>query len=199
VLGAAAAVSSSGPDGGTRRVKGELFVDYVRMLRGHKGVDWSRHLQPGDVSYLVRRIEPGEWYPMESFERMGLAILAEIAAGDLETVRAFGRASIDWLAQKHPDLIAPRDPRDTLMRFRVLRSTFFDYPALELASASDGEAVLRVSYGMSAPAEEAASWQTLGFFERLIEVAGAHQVRAWFSSCSWKGELVTVAELRWQL
>jgi hypothetical protein len=51
---------------------------------------------------------------------------------------------------------------------------------------------------MSPPAEEAASWQTLGFFERLLEVAGAHEVSARFVSTSWTGDLVTEIELRWQ-
>ncbi len=178
-------------------MKGTLFVDYVRMLRGHKGVDWSRHLEPDDIGFLVRRIEPDEWYPMASFERMGLAILAEIAHGELETVRAFGRMSIDWLVRQQPDLVAPGDPRDSLMRFQVLRRTFFDYPALEMTSVSDGEAVLVVSYGMSPPAEEAASWQTLGFFERLLEVAGGSDVQAWFASKSWSGDRRTAAHLRW--
>src|SRR5579872_2798933 len=136
------------------------------MLRGRKGVDWSRHLRPEDVSFLVQRVEPDAWYPMESFERMGLAILAEIAGGDLELVRAFGRHSIDWLVQQHRELVAQGDARDTLMRFQVLRRSFFDYSALEMTSVSDGEATLLVSYGMSPLAEEAASWQTLGFFER---------------------------------
>ena len=34
------------------RVKGILFVDYVRMLRAHKGVDWSARLPAEDVPYL---------------------------------------------------------------------------------------------------------------------------------------------------
>jgi hypothetical protein len=182
-----------------RRVKGTLFVDYVRMMRGHKTADWSAHLRREDLSYLVQRIEPDSWYPMESFERMGLAILAEIAQGDLETVRAFGRASIDGLCLAHPELVAPGDPRDTLMRFQVLRRSFFNYGAISINAISDEEASFDVSYGMSDAAEEAAAWQTLGFFERLLEVAGAKGVMAWFSSCAWKGELVTVAELRWEL
>jgi hypothetical protein len=182
-----------------RRVKGTLFVDYVRMIRSAKAVDWSQHLSPADLSYLVQRVDPDSWYPMESFERMGLAILTQVAGGDLETVRAFGRASIDHLCLVHPDLVAPGDPRDSLMRFQVLRQTFFNYAAISINSISDEEASFTVQYGMSHAAEEAASWQTLGFFERLIEVAGAHHVQAWFSSCAWKGELVTVAELRWQL
>jgi len=180
-----------------RRVKGTLFVDYVRMLRSHKKTDWSQHLRPEDASFLVQRIEPDAWYPMESFERMGLAILAEIAHGELETVRAFGRVSIDWLCQQQPNLLAPGDPRDTLMRFQVLRQGFFDYSALEISSVSDGEASIRVGYGMGARAEEAASWQTLGFFERLLAVAGARDVQGWFSTRSWAGDAVTSIQLRW--
>jgi hypothetical protein len=180
------------------RVRGSVFVDYVRMLRGKKGVDWSTRLAPEDLSFLVQRIEPDTWYPMESFERMGLAILAEIAQGNLETVRAFGRFSIDRLCQEEPRLLAPGDPLDTLMRFGVLRQGFFDYPALEIASASDGEASIRVGYGMGALAEEAASWQTLGFFERLLAVAGGHEVKAWFSTRVWAGDGATTIELRWE-
>jgi hypothetical protein len=181
----------------SRRVKGTLFVDYVRMLRADKATDWSRHLEPDDMSWLVRRIEPDGWYPMETFERMGLAILEEIARGNLETVRAFGRVSIDWLCKQYPKLLAAGDPLETLMRFQVLRRSFFEYAALEMSSVSDGEATVSVRYEMSARAEEAASWQTLGFFERLLEVAGASDVRAWFSSRSWAGDAGTIIQLRW--
>ncbi len=181
-----------------RRVKGILFADYVRMLRVHKDVDWSGRLQPVDLGFLARRIEPGEWCPMETFERMGLAILDEVVHGDLEMVRTFGRASIDWLCESTPNLLAPGDPRDSLMRFQVLRRSFFDYPALEIQSISDGEASVQVAYAMGPRAEEAASWQTLGFFERLLEVAGARDVTAWFSSKAWTGEPATVAQLRWK-
>jgi hypothetical protein len=84
------------------------------------------------------------------------------------------------------------------MRFRVLRSSFFDFSALAVPTLNDGEASVLVEYGMSPPAEEAASWQTLGFFERLLEVAGARKVSARFVSTSWTGDLVTEIELRWQ-
>jgi hypothetical protein len=180
-----------------RHVKGTLFVDYVRMLRGRSDIDWSRRLKPVDLGYLVQRIDRAAWYPMETFERMGLAILADIAQGDFDTVRSFGRASIDWLSQTHEDLVAPGDPRDTMMRFQVLRQSFFDYRALEIGSISDGEASIVVAYGMGPRAEEAASWQTLGFFERLLELAGATHVNAWFASQAWTGDLVTTLELRW--
>jgi hypothetical protein len=178
-------------------VKGTLFVDYVRMLRAQKTTDWSRHLAREDLSYLVQRIQPDQWYPMETFERMGLAILAELSP-DLATIRAWGRAQVDWLCRDHADLVAPGDARDTLMRFRVLRASFFDYEALTIGELTDGDAAVFISYGMGARAEEAASWQTLGFFERLLEVAGATSVQAWFTNKSWTSGGLTRIRIRWE-
>jgi hypothetical protein len=180
-----------------RSVRGTLFVDYVRMLRGRKDVDWSRHLRAEDLAYLRERIAPDAWYPMDTFERMGLAILAEIT-DDVQVARAWGRAQIDWLCGIHDNLVAPGDPCETLMRFQVLRRSFFDFSALDIPSIHEGAIDVQVDYGMSARAEEAAAWQTLGFFERLLEVAGARSVEARFASTSWTGDLVTTIHLRWQ-
>jgi hypothetical protein len=180
-----------------RRVKGTLFVDYVRMLRANKDADWSRYLQPADLAFLGQRIDPDGWYPMESFERMGVAILAEVARGELDLVREFGRMQAEVIGQSQPDLVAPGNPTESLMRFQVMRNSFFDYQAVEIAYVYDGEAALEVRYGMGPVAEEAASLQTMGFFEKLLELAGAQGVSARFSAESWKGAPVTTVELRW--
>jgi hypothetical protein len=50
---------------------------------------------------------------------------------------------------------------------------------------------------MGAKAEEAASYQTMGFFERLVEVAGGTDVHARFTSCSWTRGARTVLTLDW--
>jgi hypothetical protein len=179
-----------------RRVKGEVFVDYVRMLRAHKHTDWSPYLTPEDRVFLTERIEPTGWYPMETFERMGLAIL-KVMKPDLQLVRAWGFAQIEGLMLAQPDLVAPEDPRDTLMRFRVLRASFFDFPAIEIRSVTDRQAVVAVAYLMSAAAEEAASYQTMGLFERLLAVAGASDVTAQFTARSWAGDPVTLIQFQW--
>jgi hypothetical protein len=181
-----------------RNVKGVLFSDYVRMLRGHKGVDWSTRLTPEDLVLLRSKIEPNSWYPMESFERMGNAILAEIAHDHLDLVRIWGRLSIDALRAATPDLVAEKDPVETLMRFRVLRSTYFDFEALAIPTLSVGEASVVIRYHMGPTAEEAASYQTMGFFEQLLEVAGATNVYAGFKERSWMGDARTLLELSWE-
>lgn len=181
-----------------RNVRGVLFLDYVRMLKAQKGVDWAAHLAPEDLPYLQQTIESAAWYPMASFERMGNGILDEIAAGDVEAARMWGRISVDQLRAKNPMLVADGDPLETLMRFRVLRSTFFDFDALDVRSVSSSHATILVHYYMGAKAEEAASFQTMGFFERLLDVAGASAVSARFTKRSWAGDDETVLELEWE-
>ena len=179
-------------------VKGILFADYVRMIRGHKGVDWSRHLTPEDLDYLNGHVEPEQWYPMAVFEHLGNAILHEVARDNMEAVRMWGRYSVDQLRSASPMLVAPRDPLETLARFRVLRSTYFDFDALEVPMLHDDEAHVIVHYHMGVPAEEAASFQTMGFFERLLEIAGAGDVRAQLAERSWAGDPRTLLKLAWR-
>lgn len=182
-----------------RSVKGILFADYVRMIRSHKGFDWSTLLQPDDLLFLAQRIDPSAWYPMATFERLGNAILKVIAHDDLNAVRMWGQFQVDQLRFVHPALLAPDDPLESLTRFRVLRSTFFDFEALEVPMLHDDEAQIVIHYHMGTPAEEAASVQTQGFFERLLQLAGARKVSSTFRQRSWAGDPRTLLELRWEM
>lgn len=180
-----------------RHVRGALFVDYVRMIRAHKGAAWARHLTASDMRWLETRIDPATWYPMESFERMGLAILTEIAHDQLALVEAFGRASVDGLLAQHPMLLAADCPRDTLMRFQSFRSGFFDFPAFETCEISDHLARIQVDFQMGARAEEAACHQSRGAFSRLLELSGAPSNGVDFSSRRWAGDATTMLVVRY--
>jgi hypothetical protein len=182
-----------------RHVKGVLFLDYVRMLRARKDVEWKRQLTPEDLAFLTERIEPDRWYPMQTFERLGLAILGEIARHDLLVVRAWGRLSAEYLVRDQSGLLVASDPRESLMRIQVLRGSFFDFDALRISELSDTSARVLVDYGMSNRAEQAASYQTLGFLGRLVELAGGSDVRASFEQRTWEGDPVTELSLQWEL
>ena len=62
----------------------------------------------------------------------------------------------------------------------------------------DDEAHIVVHYYMGNPAEEAACHQTMGFFEGLLELAGAKDVHAWFREKSWANALRTSVVIRWR-
>jgi hypothetical protein len=61
----------------------------------------------------------------------------------------------------------------------------------------EGEAHVVIGYHMGNPAEEAASLQTMGFFERQLELAAATDVHARFLERSWAGDKRTLLELCW--
>jgi hypothetical protein len=182
-----------------RRVRGILFVDYVRMIRGRKDLDWSGHLQPDDLAFLDVVIDPAGWYPMETFERMGDAILQEIGGGQLEAVRMWGRFQTDAILRIHPNLVSPGNPEETLSRFRVLHRGFFDYDAIDIPEVLLGEARIAIAYGMGASAEEAACHQAMGFFERLVEVAGGAGIYAAFRRRGWVEGPPTELSISWKV
>ena len=179
-------------------VKGVLFADYVRMLRAHRGRTWHEFLEPADVAFLHQEIDLEAWYPMESFERLGLAIFQAIAEGDLGLVRDWGRASVERIVAMNDQVLAPRDPRESLMRFFVLRRSLFDYEALSMLQLCDSSASIGVEYGMQPLAEQAAAVQTMGFFEGLIELADGKDVHGEFLETSWRGDRQTILGFTWQ-
>jgi len=180
-----------------RHVKGVLFRDYVRMLRAHPNQDWSRWLSATDTGFLQQTVEVEAWYPMDTFERMGLAILDRVADGRLELVKQWGRTSVAHLSAALEQLVVPGDPRDSIMRLQAYRRSLFDFEALAVPELSDGLADLHIAYGMSPLAEEAAATQTLGFFEGLVELADGVEIEGAFLERSWAGDARTRARMTW--
>lgn len=181
-----------------RNVKGVLFVDYVRMLRAHRDESWARHLERGDLAYLDRHVDPDGWYPMEVFERLGIAILETVARGDLELVRRWGQLTAAYVAGTVEGLVVPGDPRESLMRFQVYRRSFFDFDSLRVLRIDDGLADLEIAYQMSDRAEQAACCQTMGFFEGFIELADGAAIQASFLERRWAGDSRTLLRLVWE-
>ena len=182
-----------------RKVRGVLFVDYVRMLRAHRDRRWTAWSQAEDLEFLERKLDPSGWYPMATFERLGLAVLNTVAANDFALVRRWGRESVEAVVKAADQLLVPGDPRESFMRFQVYRRTFFDFEALSVLQVCDRSAQLQVAYGMASAAEQAAAIQTLGFFEGLIAAAGGTGVRGAFTERSWEGDSRTVLSFAWDV
>lgn len=178
-------------------VRGSLFSEYVRMIRRSKSVDWESVLELEDLAYLSQRIDLDGWYPMDTFERFGVAILSRIEGASLDAVRLWGGLSANQFAGQHPELIAPGDVTETLMRLKVLRATLFDFPAFDVRLLEEGLAHIAVTYNMGRIAEEAACYQTMGFCEGVLSLAGARRITASFKERSWAGDRLTLIVLNW--
>jgi len=118
-----------------------------------------------------------------------------VANKDMRAVHMWGRFSADQLRAVHPMLVADGDAVETMNRFRVMRATFFDFEALDIPMLTDEQAHVHINYYMGPEAEEAASMQTLGFFERQLELAGAKEVGSRWLSRSYAGNAETILDL----
>ena len=178
-------------------VKGVLFADYVRMLRAHRGRTWREFLEGEDLPFIEQTIDLDAWFPMETFERLGIAVFQAIAEGDLGLVRDWGRASVARVVGANEHVLVPGDPRESLMRFFVLRRSLFDFEALTMLQLCDSSASIGVEYGMMPMAERAAAVQTMGFFEGLIALADGRDVQGEFLESSWRGDRQTIVGFSW--
>jgi len=181
-----------------KSVRGALFVDYVRMIKSKKDADWKKYLLPQDLPYLEMRIAPDKWYPFPTFERMGVGIIAEIAGGNYEAVRIWGRETTRKLIAIHKSVICEGDPMESLMRFQILRGSFFDFDPIHLLSISPYYASFKVNYGTAPIVEKAATYQALGYFEMLLDLSGAKNINYNFTQTIWDGADETILQFSWE-
>jgi hypothetical protein len=167
------------------------------MIRRRKNVDWEKILPPEDMFFVWQDIKPDVWYPMPTFERLGVAILEHLEGATCEAVRLWGRFSAQQFETPEANLVVKGDPIESLMRLRVMRNTLFDFPAFDIPMLTEGHARVTMTYHMSPRAEEAACHQTMGFCEGVVAMTGAKNVHAEFQECSWKGDERTMFALVW--
>ena len=182
----------------TRHVKGTLFVDYVRMLKSRKDVDWSKYLNEEDMKFLDERIMPSSWYPFDTFERFGLGILREIGGGRYESARMWGRMSTDLLLKVYKNMIEPGDPEHSVRKFDIVRSGFFDFPGVKAEVVSNNLLHLTVRFSTDKVVGKAQAYQALGAVERLLELAGAEEIEHTFQTSVWEDDPETLVEITWK-
>ena len=181
-----------------KHVKGTLFLDYVRMIRKRKEVDWGKYLTPEDQKVLSQMVLPSEWYPLATYQHCGVAVLHEIAKGDVELVRAWGRSSMDELMKIYKNLAQESDPLKALEKLQLLRRRFFDFEGLGIVTVGANRVQVTVDLAFGKVADEAYAYQILGTIERLLEPTRAKNLQFKFIQKAWQGAPNTVMEFSWE-
>lgn len=182
-----------------RQVRGSLFADYVRMIKKNKQTDWSKHLDQADLEFLKQIILANQWYPMDSYQRLGAAIFTEIAHNDPEVARQWGRISMDRLVDLYKNrLIESGNPLKTLEKFRLLNKRFFNFEGFYTSVLGETHVSIRIDRGFGTIGVQGYSYQMLGSLQRLLEHSGALGVKAEFSQKNWEGSANSVMDMLWQ-
>jgi hypothetical protein len=167
------------------------------MIRRRKNVDWEKVLPPEDLAFVWQQVQPDVWYPMATFERLGVAILDHLDGATLDAVHLWGRYSAQQFDAPESQVVVKGDPVESLMRLRVMRNTLFNFPAFDIPMLTPGHAHVTMTYHMGPKAEEAACYQTMGFCEGVVSMTGATRVRAVFQRWGWRGDEKTMFSMQW--
>jgi CheY-like chemotaxis protein len=183
-----------------RHVRGILFIDYVRMLRRYGASDRARaSLPPDEAFYLSTRLDPEAWYPMEAFQRLGLALLAEVVGPELRVIRLWGRSQVATLVGFLPELGSAPGPGEAVTLLSTFVQGLFDFPCVVVERVEREQAEVRLDFGMGGPAEAAARLQAQGVFEELVTSTGGRSVASTLTgpqlSLRWRLQRITAAGL----
>ena len=180
-------------------VKGTWITDYARIIRANKDKNWNKYLTPEDWKIINAKILSSVWYPYESFMRMGRAVFREIAQGNLEVSRVFGKMFLENIVAVYKNIITPGDPVTSIGKIYALQGTFFrDIPSLIAPVLHEkNRTVVRISVTeletkMGEP--EAFAYQFMGIMEKLIEKVGVKKYSAEVRTVEGGYEI----EMRWE-
>ncbi len=147
------------------QVKGSVIIDYVRLIRANKDRDWNRWLEPEDWQVINGELLTSQWYPYRLFKRLGWAAYQEIAGGDPELVRTFGRFNMKNLLQVYHNLLVPGDPLASIRKIAWSWANFFQGEGVESKITEHGDKW--AIYKMTAPDEEDEPEKIVAFAHQL--------------------------------
>ncbi len=182
-----------------RKVKGTMVVDQVKMIRGNKGMNWSKYLRTEDWEEINKRILPSEWYPLELYRRLGLATFNVLGQGNVDVVRLRGQIRGRELFETiYKPVITPQDPTISLNRFVVVYSQLFNFSFLKFENAGPGHAKIFHGYDRIDPVTKPYCYQLMGHLDVLVEIAGGKNVKIEFTAMEWEGAPETIFDITWK-
>jgi hypothetical protein len=201
------------------KVKGVMLIDLVRIVRANKELPWDEYLTKDEMDLIQGKIMPSTWYPFEVFEHIGYAVFMLEGGQDVKNSWNFGRFTIEDTFQKVYSnvLFKEKDPLSVIKRFVTLRKQFFRYEdpgfeSMNMESLGDNKVriIIRTSFA-SKPrkvAEDIKSYsgklsasfanQLAGSFQRLLEIAGARDIKVEVIKIQSDPDSATELEIAWQ-
>ena len=180
-----------------RYVKGILLVDYIKMIRANPDLPWSEHLSAEDLEQANQLILPGSWYPIEFFQRIGMAVFKVVAKGNYQLIHAYGRSLAEKMNAENPGMVSKGRPRDTLRKYRAIQDRLYSFKPVETEDLGPGHLVVKTFSKPDGPEAQVIMEIVAGTIERLIELAGGSNVKTKLLEAVWEGEDQNALEVKW--
>jgi len=182
-----------------RKVKGTMILDFVKMVKKFKDLDWNKFLQPEDWEIINTIVLPAKWYPLDFYKRCSMAAFQLISKGNLEGARANGQLMARHLFETTYRSIATlTDPMRALSQFVQMYGSFFNFSLLRLEKVGPRHAKVFHDYDYNDKSIIPYSSQIQGIFETLIQMTGGKNVAVVIATKQWEGAPTTTFEITWQ-
>jgi hypothetical protein len=179
-------------------VKGTVVMDWVKIVQDNPERDWKRYLKDEDWKIIRDNVLPSAWYPYEFFHRLGYAMFKEMAQGNLEAVRGFGKVNIRNTLQVYRGVLVPGDPVRSAENFAQLRRNFMrgDADTRMIGHGAGWLKYLVVAPSIDRDAESlrAFCYQIAGNLEGIVEDCGFQPAGIEVHSDAAQGEIM----VRWK-
>jgi hypothetical protein len=160
-----------------------MLMESVRLIRENKDHDWKKYLTEEDMKVVFGTVMPNSWYPIEIYEHAGIAIFKEIAQGNNEMAKIWGKFVIEDLGKRfYHNLIKLGDPMGAIGRCQTFIAQWFqfddpDFHAIEVEKISNNQSKITIRYDHEYEAFEPYIHELAGIFERIVELNGGKEVK----------------------
>jgi len=182
------------------KVKGTIFVDFVKTIRSSKDDRILSYLTEKDREVISGMIFPSGWYQLDTFLRCLTAVYEVVGDKKPGNARMWGRvfgSRIFSGIYQDTKFGNEGDVLVALKGFALTSKTFFTDSGLEMVSSEGKKAVFRVTRVTEIPAITIFFHVLAGSLEVYIEMSGGQNPRVSFAEKVVDGKKEVVYETLW--
>jgi hypothetical protein len=178
------------------KIKGSMLLNFVKAIRSDKSGRFDKYLNEKDKKIVYGRVMANAWYPMETFINCFNAVFEELAEGNMETVREWGREFVDTTYSKiYRHLFIPTDARRAIKSREMMFDGLFESVQFEVDEISENGFIGTLK-GFDRYFEPVYH-MVAAVMERSLELGGAKGVEIRFLARRWKGDPETKMKFSW--
>jgi uncharacterized protein (TIGR02265 family) len=182
-----------------KKVKGTMLLDFVKMVKVHKNLDWNKHLKPEDWELINAIILPSKWYPLDFFKRCSTAAFVLLAGSNLEMARTNGQMMAKHLFETtYKTVVQSKDPMRALSQFVANYATLFNFSLLKLEKIDPRHVHVLHDYDPRDKGNIAYCHQMMGMFETMVQMTGGKDGKVVLAKKQWEGAPATIFDITWE-
>ncbi len=184
---------------GEKMAKGSMLIEFIRIIRSFKDLDWNKYLKPEDWDIINSIVLPSKWYPFEFYYRCSFATYKLLAQGKLENAHAYGQAMAKNLVQNtYKSMVQNKDSNQALSQFVSIYGGLFNFGVLKLEKVDSKKVKIHLNYIGDKEGVSAYCFQLKGMLETLIEASGGKGGKVNISAKQWEGAPATTFDVTWE-